>query len=254
LWETMRALFSIAVSISLVPPNPSKKPTSEDLSRFSDAIRPIYKCQHEERREIASVMEGLFSKYTREIMKDCFRQDLRGQLPLEIRIMISELIALFIERQRDNCESQSTRLRLTPEITAELPTWHNLVTNRLDKRAPPVNITSICLVILASKALSAETKSSRTIHSRVFCYFTATTILSQLDKGAGIMTSLRRLQSLFTSENADVDGRDYIKDIRSDIPRPELNVETGGQETLPEHGIIAWWFGQLGDRIITYND
>ena len=61
-------------------------------------------------------------------MQDCFRQDFRGQLPLEIRIMISELIApcwhmvvlgetrRLIERQRDNRESQSTHLRLTPEM------------------------------------------------------------------------------------------------------------------------------------------
>jgi hypothetical protein len=72
---------------------PSKKPTSEDLRRFADATRPVYKCQHEERGEIASVMEGLFSKYRSETMQDCFRQDLLGQLPLEISIMISELIA-----------------------------------------------------------------------------------------------------------------------------------------------------------------
>jgi hypothetical protein len=55
-------------------------------------------------------------------------------------------------------------------------------------------------------------------------------------------------------ENGVVDGRDYIKNIRSDIPGSELNVETGGQQKLPEHGIIAWWFGQLGVRILTYND
>lgn len=73
-------------------------------------------------------MEGLTSKYTREIMHDCFRQDLFGQLPLEIRIMISELIApcwylvvlgetrRLIERLRDDHETQSTQLRLRPDM------------------------------------------------------------------------------------------------------------------------------------------
>jgi hypothetical protein len=39
---------------------PYKKPTSEDLRRFADATRPVYKCQHDECGEFASVMEGLY--------------------------------------------------------------------------------------------------------------------------------------------------------------------------------------------------
>jgi hypothetical protein len=55
-------------------------------------------------------------------------------------------------------------------------------------------------------------------------------------------------------ENGTIDGRGYIKDIRSDIHDCELSVETGGWQKLPKYGIIVWWFGQLGDRIVTYND
>jgi hypothetical protein len=55
-------------------------------------------------------------------------------------------------------------------------------------------------------------------------------------------------------ENGTVDRRDYIKDIRSDVSGPDDDVDTARQQKLPEHGIIAWWFGQLGDRIKIYND
>ncbi|GMG22278.1 unnamed protein product [Aspergillus oryzae] len=55
-------------------------------------------------------------------------------------------------------------------------------------------------------------------------------------------------------ENGVIDGRDYIKDIRSDIHDTELNMERKAWQKLPEHGIIVWWFSQLGDRITTYND
>ncbi|KAB8078090.1 hypothetical protein BDV29DRAFT_188150 [Aspergillus leporis] len=72
---------------------PSKKPTFKELERFADATRPVYKSQYEASRETAPVMEGLSSKYTKDIVQDSLRQDLFGELLVEIRIMIAELIA-----------------------------------------------------------------------------------------------------------------------------------------------------------------
>ncbi|KAL2818987.1 hypothetical protein BDW59DRAFT_174981 [Aspergillus cavernicola] len=72
---------------------PSQKPTSEDLGRHAEATRPLYHSQHEERGEIESDLEGLFSEHTRRITQDTFNQDLLRQFPVEIRLMISELIA-----------------------------------------------------------------------------------------------------------------------------------------------------------------
>ncbi|KAE8339458.1 hypothetical protein BDV24DRAFT_152808 [Aspergillus arachidicola] len=46
------------------------KPTFKDLRRFVDVTRPVYKCEYKEYKETISVMEGLFSKYTREIIED----------------------------------------------------------------------------------------------------------------------------------------------------------------------------------------
>jgi hypothetical protein len=63
------------------------------LERFADATRPVYKSQYEASRETAPVMEGLSSKYTKDIVQDSLRQDLFGELLVEIRIMIAELIA-----------------------------------------------------------------------------------------------------------------------------------------------------------------
>ncbi|KAB8227557.1 uncharacterized protein BDW43DRAFT_304532 [Aspergillus alliaceus] len=106
---------------------PSKKPTPEDLRRFADATRPVYKCQYKEHMETMSVMEGLFSKYTREIIQDGFK-DLLGQLPVEIITMISDLIApcwyltvlgetrRLIELLRDRDGTQSKQLSLKPEM------------------------------------------------------------------------------------------------------------------------------------------
>ncbi|KAB8214179.1 hypothetical protein BDV33DRAFT_196335 [Aspergillus novoparasiticus] len=107
---------------------PSEKPTSKDLRRFADATRPVYKCEYKEHKETISVMEGLFSKYTREIIQDSFRQDLLGQLPVEIVTMISELISpcwyltilgetrRLIELLRDKGGIQSKQLSLKPEL------------------------------------------------------------------------------------------------------------------------------------------
>jgi hypothetical protein len=41
----------------------SKKPTSEDLSRFADPARPVHRCRPNEHREMASFMEGLFGNF-----------------------------------------------------------------------------------------------------------------------------------------------------------------------------------------------
>ncbi|PLN77264.1 hypothetical protein BDW42DRAFT_6312 [Aspergillus taichungensis] len=55
-------------------------------------------------------------------------------------------------------------------------------------------------------------------------------------------------------ENGFIDGRVYIKDIRSGIHDTELDVERRAWQKVPEDGIIVWWFSQLGDKIIIYDD
>ncbi|KAE8416209.1 hypothetical protein BDV36DRAFT_260861 [Aspergillus pseudocaelatus] len=107
---------------------PSKKPTSEDLTRFADATRPVYKCEYKEHRETMSVTEGLFSKYTRETIQDSFRQDLLEKLPVELITIISELISpcwyltvlgetrRLIELLRDKGGTKSKQLSLEPEM------------------------------------------------------------------------------------------------------------------------------------------
>ncbi|PLN77265.1 hypothetical protein BDW42DRAFT_6311 [Aspergillus taichungensis] len=44
----------------------SQRPTPEDLRRFADATRPVYRCHPQEHRETMSVTDGLLSKYTRK--------------------------------------------------------------------------------------------------------------------------------------------------------------------------------------------
>ncbi|KAJ9370750.1 hypothetical protein DTO282E5_4510 [Paecilomyces variotii] len=51
-----------------------------------------------------------------------------------------------------------------------------------------------------------------------------------------------------------IDERGYIRNIRSDLDDPELVLQTGEWQRLPNHGTIVWWFGRFGDRIITYDD
>lgn len=51
-----------------------------------------------------------------------------------------------------------------------------------------------------------------------------------------------------------IDERGYIRNIRSGLDDPELVLQTGEWQRLPNHGTIVWWFGRFGDRIITYDD
>lgn len=107
---------------------PSKKPTFEELERFADATRPAYKPQLDEHRQAASALEGLFSKHTRCIIQGSFRQELLGQLPVEVIIIIFELIVpcwylivlgetrRLIELLREDRESQCSKISLTREI------------------------------------------------------------------------------------------------------------------------------------------
>jgi hypothetical protein len=51
-----------------------------------------YNPQDKEKRDAASVWEGLFSSHTKRIMEDSFRQELFRQLPADIQTMIREFI------------------------------------------------------------------------------------------------------------------------------------------------------------------
>lgn len=70
----------------------SEKSTFDNLQKFADAVKPLYKPQDKEQRDTASIREGLFSRYTRHIMENSFRQELLGQLPAEIQAIISDFI------------------------------------------------------------------------------------------------------------------------------------------------------------------
>lgn len=61
---------------------PSERPTLQGLRWFADATRPLHKSQQLGRREqTASILEGLSSDCTEELMQDVFRRDLFNRLP-----------------------------------------------------------------------------------------------------------------------------------------------------------------------------
>ncbi|PYI02015.1 hypothetical protein BO78DRAFT_326207 [Aspergillus sclerotiicarbonarius CBS 121057] len=107
---------------------PSEKLTSEELGRFAAATRPSYEPCHAKGGEVASVLEGLLSKYTTPILQGSFDQNLYERLPLELRVMIAELIGpcwyltvlgesrRLIEHLRQPQESQCMQLDLTRDI------------------------------------------------------------------------------------------------------------------------------------------
>lgn len=108
--------------------HPSEKPTREDLKAFADATRPSYTCHSQRNGEVASAMEGLFSFHTRMRTQADFGQDIFMRLPMEIQVMISELIApcwyltvlgesrRLLEQLRSNHEPQSVQLKLTHNV------------------------------------------------------------------------------------------------------------------------------------------
>lgn len=73
----------------------SHKPTLHELQEFADASRLIYDDLQElgGHRDVASVLEGLFSNHAENILRDSFRQDLLVRLPAEVTIMIAKLTA-----------------------------------------------------------------------------------------------------------------------------------------------------------------
>ncbi|RAL04253.1 uncharacterized protein BO80DRAFT_491448 [Aspergillus ibericus CBS 121593] len=107
---------------------PSGKPTMEELGKLAAATRPRYESRHAKGGEVASVLEGLLSKYTTRILQESFDQDLLRRLPLEIRVMIAELIGpcwyltvlgesrRLIEHLRQPTDSQCMQLDLTRDI------------------------------------------------------------------------------------------------------------------------------------------
>ncbi|GKZ47149.1 hypothetical protein AbraIFM66951_010498 [Aspergillus brasiliensis] len=72
---------------------PSEKPSAEDLEKFAAATRPVYRPLDPEHNDVVPTLEGLLSKYSARIVQNCFSQKLLARLPLEILLMISELIA-----------------------------------------------------------------------------------------------------------------------------------------------------------------
>ncbi|RDW92736.1 uncharacterized protein DSM5745_00058 [Aspergillus mulundensis] len=106
---------------------PSAKPTSEELTRFADAMKPLYDLRRDDRGERASALEGLFSEHSSEIMQDIFSQDLLRRLPAEMRVMISDLVPpcwylivlgetrRLLQRFRETYRSQPIHLNLSKE-------------------------------------------------------------------------------------------------------------------------------------------
>ncbi|PYH31267.1 uncharacterized protein BO87DRAFT_409112 [Aspergillus neoniger CBS 115656] len=71
---------------------PSEEPSVKHLEVFAGATKPVYQPLCSEHEAAASTLEGLLSKHTAPIMQNCFSQELLERLPLEILLMISELI------------------------------------------------------------------------------------------------------------------------------------------------------------------
>ncbi|KAM5434619.1 hypothetical protein MferCBS31731_006721 [Microsporum ferrugineum] len=106
----------------------SNKPTLDDLRKFGDAVKPLYKPLDRENIDIASSWEGLFSCHTRTIIESSFRLNLLKSLPVEIQIMILDFIGpcwylivlgetrRLIEVLRNPRKSQCERLSLTKEV------------------------------------------------------------------------------------------------------------------------------------------
>jgi hypothetical protein len=106
----------------------SEKPTFDDLRKFADAVKPLYKPQDKEQRDAASVREGLFSRYTQHVMENSFRQELLGQLPAEVQAIILDFISpcwylivlgetrRLIEQLRNVAETRCGRFSLAQEI------------------------------------------------------------------------------------------------------------------------------------------
>ncbi|KAE8143712.1 hypothetical protein BDV38DRAFT_231964 [Aspergillus pseudotamarii] len=143
---------------------PSKKPTFEDLGRFADATRPTYKSQNKKHEETASTLEGLFSRYTKDIIQDSFSQSLLAQLPAEIRIIICGLITpcwylivlgetrRLIELLRNNSIPQYTQLRLAQEIWMARIIYHgtSYITRLSEKPVESIGNSYECHIKLPS--------------------------------------------------------------------------------------------------------
>lgn len=69
-------------------------PTPDDLEELGRATSTLYLPPSNQKGDVASVREGLFSHHTKYIMQDSFRQDLLRQLPMELLTMILKYIGL----------------------------------------------------------------------------------------------------------------------------------------------------------------
>lgn len=70
-----------------------KLPTPADWQRLAEATIPRYICPHDNKQNvITSMMEGIFSKHAKKILRKIFKRDLLEQLPAEILLMICELM------------------------------------------------------------------------------------------------------------------------------------------------------------------
>jgi hypothetical protein len=47
-------------------------------------------------------------------------------------------------------------------------------------------------------------------------------------------------------------GKDYIKNVQGTTPSGSRMAEGGWQE-IPNHGIVIWWFGHIGDQLAVYD-
>lgn len=88
-----RAWFHVSCyDILMITYQPSEGPTGQELGEFADATSSFGKSGDKGNGKIASIFEGLSSEYARRITEADFRYDLFMQLPMEIKVMIAELI------------------------------------------------------------------------------------------------------------------------------------------------------------------
>ena len=62
------------------------------------------------------------------------------------------------------------------------------------------------------------------------------------------------LAPMYVQKGTTACGKYYVKDIQSETYGSRIGVEEEGWQRLPQRGIIVWWFGHIGDRIVTYSD
>ncbi|KAM5455384.1 hypothetical protein McanCB49686_003861 [Microsporum canis] len=196
----------------------SNKPTLDDLRKFGDAVKPLYKPLDRENIDIASSWEGLFSCHTRTIIESSFRLNLLKSLPVEIQIMISDFIGpcwylivlgetrRLIEVLRNPRKSQCERLSLTKEVYITRITYQG-----------NSYITNISNIPLESQSLDTSTQECLKLPTQVKSLIISTDHIG-----------VRRLQFVDGTSHPSADESPWYEIIKLPGSCQELQVINDG--------------------------